>query len=149
MKATLIILLALLISCSPQRRFTHLITKYPYLLTQDTMVVHDTITLYIPEVHTDTVVTLKELTDTITLTKDRVTVKAWYVPKEKKVYIQGKCDPVYITKIVEKKVPIKYYEKYPWWKKLLNNLLAFLIIFVILYLIYRIGKKYLSITTMK
>ncbi len=132
--------LILLVSCSPQRRFTHLIEKYPYLLTQDTLIVHDTINLYIPEVHTDTVVTLKELTDTITLTKDRVTVKAWYVPREKKVYIQGKCDPVYITKIIERKIPIKYYEKYPWWKKLLNNLLAFLIIFVILYTGYRIVK---------
>jgi hypothetical protein len=132
--------LLLLASCSPQKRFTHLIEKYPYLLTQDTLIVHDTINLYIPEVHTDTVVTLKELTDTITLTKDRVTVKAWYVPREKKVYIQGKCDPVYITKIIERKIPIKYYEKYPWWKKLLNNLLAFLIIFVILYTGYRIVK---------
>ena len=135
--------LILLISCSPQRRFTHLIEKYPYLLTQDTLIVHDTITLYVPEVHTDTVVTLKELTDTITITKDRVTVKAWYVPKEKKVYIQGKCDPVYITKIVERKIPVKYYEKYPWWKKLLNNLLAFLIIFVIVYLLYNIYRKLL------
>jgi hypothetical protein len=129
-----------LASCSPAKRFNRLIEKYPYLLTQDTLIIHDTINLYIPEVHTDTVVTIKELTDTITITKDRVTVKAWYVPKEKKVYIQGKCDPVYITKIIERKIPIKYYEKYPWWKKLLNNLLAFLIIFVILYTGYRIVK---------
>jgi hypothetical protein len=86
------------------------------------------------------VVTLKELTDTITITKDRVTVKAWYVPKEKKVYIQGKCDPIYITKIVERKIPVKYYEKYPWWKKLVNNMLGFLIIFVILYTGYRLVK---------
>lgn len=135
--------LLLLVSCSPIKRFTRLIEKYPYLLTQDTLIVHDTINLYIPEVHTDTVVTIKELTDTITITKDRVTVKAWYVPKEKKVYIQGKCDPVYITKIVERKIPIKYYEKYPWWKKLLNNLLAFFIIFVIVYLLYNIYRKLL------
>ena len=135
--------LILLASCSPQRRFTRLIEKYPYLLTQDTLIVHDTITLYVPEVHTDTVVTLKELTDTITITKDRVTVKAWYVPKEKKVYIQGKCDPIYITKIVERKIPVKYYEKYPWWKKLLNNTLAFFIIFVIVYLLYKMYKKLL------
>jgi len=136
-------ILLLTAGCSPQKRFTHLIEKYPYLLTQDTLIVHDTITLYVPEVHTDTVVTLKQLTDTITLTKDRVTVKAWYVPKEKKVYIQGKCDPVYITKIVERKIPVKYYEKYPWWKKLLNNLLAFLIIFVIVYLLYKMYKRLL------
>lgn len=133
-------LLFLLASCSPTKRFTRLIEKYPYLLTQDTVLVTDTITLYVPEVHTDTVVTLRELVDTITLTKDRVTVKTWYVPKEKKVYIQGKCDPIYITKIVERKIPVKYYEKYPFWKKLVNNILAFLIIFVIIYTGYRVVK---------
>lgn len=138
----LLIALIILTSCSPTKRFTRLVEKYPYLLTQDTLIIHDTINLYIPEVHTDTVVTLRELVDTITLTKDRVTVKTWYVPKEKKVYIQGKCDPVYITKIVERKIPVKYYEKYPWWKKLLNNLLAFLIIFVIVYIAYRLFKMY-------
>lgn len=139
----LLIILLLLVSCSPTKRFTRLITKYPYLITTDTVVVRDTITLYVPEVKVDTVVTIKELTDTITLTKDRLTVKAWYVPKEKKVYIQGKCDPIYITKIVDRKIPIKYYEKYPWWKKLVNNLLAFLIIFAIVYTGYRLYKKLL------
>lgn len=136
-----LLIILLLASCSPIKRFTRLIEKYPYLITTDTVVIKDTITLYVPEVRTDTVVTLKELIDTITISKDRVTVKTWYVPKEKKVYIQGKCDPIYITKIVERKVPVKYYEKYPWWKKLLNNLLAFLIIFVILYTLYRLSKK--------
>ena len=132
-----------MIACSPTKRFTRLIEKYPYLITTDTVVIHDTITLYVPEVHTDTVVTLKQLIDTVTLTKDRVTVKTWYVPKEKKVYIQGKCDPIYITKIVERKVPVKYYEKYPWWKKLLNNLLAIFIIFALLYALHRAIKTLL------
>ena len=125
-------LLIVITACSPTKRFTRLITKYPYLITTDTVVIKDTITLYVPEVKTDTVVTIQQLTDTITLTKDRVTVKAWYVPKEKKVYIQGKCDPIYVTKIVERKVPVKYYEKYPWWKKLANNLLAIFLIFALL-----------------
>lgn len=138
-----LLIILLLASCSPTKRFNRLIEKYPYLITSDTITIHDTITLYIPEVHTDTVVTLKQLIDTVTISKDRVTVKTWYVPKEKKVYIQGKCDPVYITKIVERKVPVKYYEKYPWWKKLLNNMLGFFIIFVILYIIYRLIRKYI------
>ncbi len=136
-----LLIILLLASCSPTKRFTRLIEKYPYLITTDTVVIKDTITLYVPEVHTDTVVTIKELIDTVTLTKDRVTVKAWYVPKEKKVYIQGKCDPIYITKIVDRKIPVKYYEKYPWWKKLLNNLLAIFIIFALLYTLYRVYKK--------
>ena len=134
-------ILLLLTACSPTKRFNRLIEKYPYLITSDTVVIRDTINLYIPEVHTDTVVTLKELIDTITLTKDRVTVKTWYVPTEKKVYIQGKCDPVYITKIIERKIPVKYYEKYPFWKKLLNNMLGFLIIFVLIYILYRTIKN--------
>ena len=136
-----IILLLVITSCSPLKRFTRLTTKYPYLLTQDTLLVHDTVSIYVPEVHTDTVVTLKELTDTITITKDRLTVKTWYVPKEKKVYVQGKCDPIYITKVVERRIPVKYYEKYPWWKKLLNNTLGFLIIFVLVYVVYNLYKK--------
>ena len=136
------IIIALIIaSCSPTKRFTRLIEKYPYLITTDTVFIKDTITLYVPEVTTDTVVTIQQLIDTVTLTKDRVTVKTWYVPKEKLVYIQGKCDPIYVTKIVERKVPVKYYEKYPWWNKLLNNLLAIFIIFVVLYTLYRLYKK--------
>jgi hypothetical protein len=130
-----------MIACSPKARFNRLIEKHPELLVADTILIRDTITLYIPEVHTDTVVTLKELIDTVTLTKDRVTVKAWYIPKEKKVYIQGKCDPVYVTKIIDRKIPIKYYEKYPWWKKLANNMLAILIIFAIVYTSYKLYRK--------
>ena len=136
-----LLIILLLASCSPTKRFTRLIEKYPYLITTDTVLIKDTITLYVPEVTTDTVVTIQQLIDTITISKDRVTVKTWYVPKEKLVYIQGKCDPIYVTKIVERKVPVKYYEKYPWWKKLLNNLLAIFIIFVILYTLYRLSKK--------
>lgn len=137
-----IIIVLLLASCSPIKKFTRLIEKYPYLITSDTVVIKDTITLYVPEVHTDTVVTIKELTDTITITKDRVTVKAWYVPKEKKVYIQGKCDPIYITKIVERKVPVKYYEKTPKWKLFLDNLIYLFLILALLYGLWRIVKYY-------
>jgi hypothetical protein len=140
MRTTIIIISILLASCSPIKRFTRLVEKYPYLLTSDTITIHDTISIYIPKVETDTVVTIQQLIDTVTIEKERLSVKTWYVPKEKKVYIEGKCDPVYITKVVEKRIPVKYYEKYPWWKKLLNNLLAFLIIFVVLYILYRAYK---------
>lgn len=142
-----IIIVLLLASCSPIKRFTRLIEKYPYLITADTVVIKDTITLYVPEVHTDTVVTIKELTDTVNITKDRVTVKAWYVPKEKKVYIQGKCDPIYITKIVERRIPVKYYEKTPKWKLFLDNLIYLFLILALLYGLWRIIKYYYRKTT--
>ena len=129
-------------ACSPKTRFARLVTKYPYLLTADTVTIHDTISIYIPKVEVDTVVTIKELTDTITLTKDRVTVKAWFVPKEKQVYIQGKCDPVYITKVVERKIPIYYYEKIPKWKLLLDKVLYLLLILALLYGLWRVVKYF-------
>jgi hypothetical protein len=141
--------LLILISCTPQRRFDRLVKKYPYLLTNDTLVVkdtiRDTIRIIVPEVSVDTVVSIKELYDTIVLEKDRVKVKVWRV--KDKVYIDGKCDTVYIEKPIERvvyrKIPVKYYQKTPWYKILLNNVLGILLILLVIYITYRIIKNYL------
>lgn len=146
----LFIITLIIFSCSPQRRFDRLIKKHPELLTKDTLYVkdtiHDTIRIKIPEVHVDTVVEYEKLYDTIYLEKDQLKVKVW-MDREKKVYIQGKCDTVYIvkpyTKIVERKIPIRYYEKTPWYKKLLNNVIGILLILFIVYFTYRLIRKYL------
>jgi hypothetical protein len=142
-------LLLVIISCTPQRRFDRLVKKYPYLLTSDTLVIkdtiRDTIRITIPEVEVDTVVTIKELYDTVTIEKDRIKVQVYRV--KDKVYIIGKCDTVYVEKpierIVYRKIPVKYYEKTPWYKILLNNILGILLILLILYITYRIIKNYL------
>lgn len=145
----LIIFLFALAACTPQRRFDRLVKKYPYLLTNDTLVVRDTIRdtirITIPEVQVDTVVNTKDLYDTITLYKDRIKVKVWRV--KDKVYINGKCDTVYIEKPIERvvyrKIPIKIYEKTPWYKTLLNNIIGILLILLVIYVTYRIIKFYL------
>ena len=142
-------LLLVIISCTPQRRFDRLVNKYPYLLTSDTLVVRDTIRdtirINIPEVEVDTVVTIKELYDTVTIEKDRIKVQVYRV--KDKVYISGKCDTVYIEKpierIVYRKIPVKYYEKTPWYKILLNNILGILLILLVVYITYRIIRKHL------
>lgn len=145
----LIPILFILIACTPQRRFDRLVKKYPYLLTSDTLVIRDTIRdtvrITIPEVEVDTIVNIKELYDTVTIEKDRIKVKVYRV--KDKVYISGKCDTVYIEKPIERivyqKIPIKYYEKTPWYKILLNNILGILLILLILYITYRIIRKHL------
>ena len=142
-------LLFILVACSPQRRFNRLIKKHPYLLTSDTLIVkdtiRDTIRITVPEVEVDTIVSVKELYDTIILEKDRIKVKVWRV--KDKVYINGRCDTIYIEKpierIVYRKIPVKYYQKTPWYKILLNNVLGILLILLILYITYRIIKNYL------
>ena len=137
----LISLLVLIASCSPKTRFTRLIEKYPYLLTVDSVTIHDTIRVVVPEVHVDTFVKVKALLDTVYLEKEQLKVKVWM--KGDNVYIQGKCDTVYVDKIIERKIPVKYYEKTPWWKRLLNNTLGFFIIFVLVYALYKLYQKLL------
>mgnify|MGYP006266782257 CR=1 FL=1 len=145
----IIILSIIILSCTPQKRFDRLVKKYPYLLTNDTILVHDTIRdtirITLPEVDVDTVVNIKKLYDTVILHKDRIKVKVWRV--KDRVYINGKCDTIYIKKpierIVYRKIPVKYYQKTPWYKILLNNIIGILLILLIIYITYRIIKFYL------
>jgi hypothetical protein len=126
-------------ACSPKTRFTRLITKHPELLTQDSVVLVDTVRVVIPEVRVDTVVKVNDLLDTIFLEQEQLKVKVWM--KGDQVFIEGKCDTVFVDKIIERKVPIRYYEKTAKWKLLLNNLLPILIIFAIVYFVYRFIRR--------
>jgi hypothetical protein len=126
-------------SCSATKRFNRLIEKHPYLLTVDSVTIHDTVRVVVPEVKVDTVVKVNDLLDTIFLEKEQLKVKVWM--KGDQVFIEGKCDTVYVDKIIERKIPVKYYEKTPEWKMLLNNTLPFLIIFAIVYFVYRFIKR--------
>ena len=139
MKTLLYILfLTSLLACTPQRRFTRLIEKYPHLLTTDTLVIHDTVKIQVPKVIHDTIINehfFHEITrDTLILQKERLTVKIFHDTIKKNVFIQGECDTITVEKIVERKIPIRYYEKTPLWKKIVN----WLIIAAILYGVYRL-----------
>jgi len=116
MKIILYIILSIgLLSCSPKQRFNRLVKNHPWLLTTDTLIIKDTIR---------------------TITKDRLKVKVWRV--DDKVYINGKCDTVFIEKpyekIIERKIPVKYYEKDN--KMWLYRILGILFIFLVVYIIY-------------
>ncbi len=140
MKNLIILLTALtMIACSPKDRFTRLIEKHPELITTDSITIHDTVRVVVPEVKVDTVVKVNDLLDTIYIEKEQLKVKVWM--KGDDVFIEGKCDTVYIDKIIERRIPVRYYEKTPAWKKLLNNLLPILIIFAIVYFVYRFIKR--------
>ena len=136
--SSFILLILLITSCTPQRRFMRLIEKHPHLLTTDTITIHDTVIFEIPSVIHDTVFTehfFTEITkDTLILQKERLTVKIFHDTIKKSIYVYGECDTVIVEKIIERKIPVKYYEKTPLWKKILN----WLIIAVIIYTVYRL-----------
>ncbi len=131
-----------LFACTPQRRFTRLIDKYPHLLTTDTLTIHDTVRVEVPKVVHDTIINEHFFTqitrDTLVLQKERLTVKIFHDTIKKNVYIKGECDTITVEKIVERKIPIKYYEKTPTWKKIINWALLAAIILAILYGLYRL-----------
>jgi hypothetical protein len=59
------------------------------------------------------------------------------------VFIEGKCDTVYIDKIIERKIPVRYYQKdtETFVDKARKFIVSFFIIFVLLYILYRIFIK--------
>ena len=136
----ILLLITLIISCTPQRRLERLLRKHPELTSVDSITIHDTIRVIVPEVHLDTVVTLQQLYDTVYLEQEQLKVKVW-MDRYNKVYIQGKCDTVYIDKIVTRKIPIRIYEKTPLWKKIINWIFVFLLIITVGYTLYRVAKS--------
>lgn len=127
-----------MISCSPQQRFHRLIEKHPELLTTDTIYIHDTVKIIVPKIEYDTIINehfFTEITrDTLVIQKDRLRVEIFHDTIQKNVYINGECDTITVTKIVERKIPVKYYEKTPFWKKVLN----WFILIALLYGAYRL-----------
>ena len=111
-KIAFVLSLVLLASCSPIKRHARLVKKYPFVHKTDTVILRDTLSIIIPKVQKDTVMLLDSfivaLKDTIVIEKDKLKVRITQVHDS--IYIDAKCDTVYLDKIVEIEVPVKYYE---------------------------------------
>lgn len=108
----LLVLIFALASCSPVKRHARLVKKYPFVHHTDTVVLKDTFEIIVPTVQKDTVFQidsfLVSLKDTIVVVKDNLVVKLTQVHDS--IYVDAKCDTVYVDKIIERKIPVKYYE---------------------------------------
>ena len=139
-----LLLLLTLISCSPKARFTRLVEKHPYLLTIDSVEVVDTVRLTVEKVEHDTVFSQHFWTeirkDTLVIEKERLRIEIYHDTIHDSVYISGKCDTITVEKIIERKIPVKYYEKTPKWKQLINKGIYLSLILLILYGMYRLYK---------
>ena len=82
------------------------------MIQTDTVVLVDTLNILVPKVQTDTVMLLDSfivaLKDTIVIERDKLKVKITQIHDS--IYIDAKCDTVYMDKIIERKIPVKYYE---------------------------------------
>jgi|TARA_R110000823_G_scaffold94443_1_gene206472 hypothetical protein len=83
--------------------------------TVDSIKLIDTIRVTTNKVEYDTVIHERMLFDTITLTKDNLTVRVLKIRDS--IYINAQCDTIFIDKIIERNIPIKYYKEdsFNWW----------------------------------
>ena len=141
----LLLIIVIVLSCTPQRRFTRIIDKHPHLLTTDSVTVVDTFIMEVPRVVHDTLISQHFFTqitrDTLVLQKERLTVKIFHDTIKKNVFIRGECDTITVEKIVERKIPVKYYEKTPLWKKIFNWLMVAAIAYGLYRLILFLKKR--------
>ena len=133
-----IILICLIVGCSPQKRLNRLLTKYPNLTEQDTIVVRDTIMV---ERYIHDTTTVLEFHDTTTvINNERIILKYFHdtLTKEIHHYVECKGDTVYMEKLVpiEKAV----FKELSWWDKYKEFLYIGLILIGVLMIIKKIGK---------
>tara|TARA_Y100001963_G_scaffold18836_1_gene23786 strand:+ start:65 stop:511 length:447 start_codon:yes stop_codon:yes gene_type:complete len=133
-----IILICLIVGCSPQKRLNRLLTKYPNLTEQDTIVVRDTIMV---ERYIHDTTTVLEFHDTTTvINNERIILKYFHdtLTKEIHHYVECKGDTVYMEKLVpiEKAV----FRELSWWDKYKEFLYIGLILIGVLMIIKKIGK---------
>ena len=104
MKTILKIILPLFIilsACSPQKRLQHLLVTHPELKNPDTLLIRDT--LIQPGCSIDTVVTTKDLRDTVILTKDNLLIRLQ--TRHDTLVVQGECKADTIVKTL--KIPVE------------------------------------------
>lgn len=132
-------LLFLFYACSPAQRFTRLVNKHPYLIQTDTITKIDTVRVEIPKTEIDTVFKIDQLHDTVYIEKERLKIKMYTVHDS--IYVDAKCDTIFVEKVIERKIPVKYYEKKQhWFDQVKSWLKWFLILFLVLSGIYFILK---------
>lgn len=85
----LIVILSLLVSCSPETRVRRILDRNPSMLVTDT-VYRDVLTVS-PGVSVDTV--FSRSTDTVKLYRDRLKVEYFRDTVNKTVYLSGECAP--------------------------------------------------------
>mgnify|MGYP005987925761 CR=1 FL=1 len=130
-----LVFILIFFACSPIKRHQRLVRKYPFVHTTDSVKLIDTIRLTTNKVQTDTVVHESLLFDTIILTKDNLSVRVIKILDS--IYINGQCDTIFIDKVVERTIPVRYYKE----KNKINlTLLIWLISLVLVIVFYVLNK---------
>ena len=133
-----IILVFLLISCSPQKRLNRLITKYPSLVELDTILVRDTVV--VENYNYDTTTLIRTHDTTVVINNERVVLKYFYDTLRETIYHDVECigDTVYTEKLVT--VEKAVFRELSWWDKYKEFIYIGLVLLMVLLVLKKIGK---------
>jgi hypothetical protein len=133
-----ILVVCLLVACSPQKRLNRLIDKHPNLIQLDTIKIVDTIV--IESYNYDTITTFKYSDTTIIINTEKVLARYYYDTLRQEIWHEIECknDTIYYEKLV----PIEkvVYKELSWWEKYQTLIYIGLILFVALIIYKRLTK---------
>jgi len=121
---SLIFILILFASCTPQQKLQRLLKKHPELQKKDTTWTRDTV--YINSRSVDTVFYYKQ-TDTIIKKENGAIIKYYYNTKDSTVYLRGECDTIRIIREVPTAInTVELKERNSFWDWFVRGLLIFI-----------------------
>ena len=137
-----IVLICLIVSCSPQKRLNRLVKKHPELSQIDTLnlVVRDTIVIQKQSFDTTTQIIYH---DSVTvINNERVILKYFHdtITRELHHYLECKGDTIYKEKIVKVPVDKVIVRELSWWEKYKEFIYIGLVLMMVLIVLKKIGK---------
>jgi hypothetical protein len=136
-KRIYLIILLLLINCSPEKKLQRIIKKHPELLE----VYHDTIklrdTIYIESYVHDTINQIKLHDTTIIVNNNRTFARYYYDTLRETIFHEIKCkgDTVYYYKEIPFKVEKVVFKELSWWDKYKTIIYIILSVLIALFLL--------------
>ena len=133
-----VLTVALLFSCSPQKRLNRLVKKHPSLVELDTIKIIDTVIT--PTIQHDTTTVFKVSTHDTVINNEKVFLKYFYDTLTREIHHEYICFGD--TIIQEKIIPIEkiVYKEINWWEKYQSLIYILLIGFVLLVIYKRLTK---------
>ena len=137
-----IVLICLIVSCSPQKRLNRLVKKHPELSQIDTLnlVVRDTIAIEKQSFDTTTQIIYH---DSVTvINNERVILKYFYdtITQELNHYLENKTDTIYTEKIVNVPVDRVIVRELSWWDRYKEFIYIGLVLIMVLIILKKISK---------
>ncbi len=132
-----IIFANIFVGCTPQKRLNFLIKKHPELLTQDTLVIRDTV--IIENYSYDTITKIQLHDSTTVINNEKVILKYFYDTLTREIHHYIECLGDTITKEIRIPYETIVVQELTWWEKYGTTVIIISVILIILSTVKKVG----------